>query len=203
MKQSQKKCKEGRSLYDILVNPNDFGQTVENLFHLSFLVKDGHVQISPNDGDAIVAPAHQPTAEDYAGGKAERKQCVVRLDFPFWQKMIAQKGIAKPFIEHRDYSPLLKSVEDRKKRVQQQREKAKQKQAVRDIDEGESDGEEPTTHLTKRAKPSTPKKNQTQNSQESRSRRSTTSRKSKSNTRVIESDSEDSNDKPSSKRRKK
>jgi hypothetical protein len=33
------------SLFDFAINPRDFGQTVENLFYISFLVREGNAQI--------------------------------------------------------------------------------------------------------------------------------------------------------------
>ena len=33
------------NLFRFIVNPNDFAQSVENLFHLSFLIRDGKVAL--------------------------------------------------------------------------------------------------------------------------------------------------------------
>lgn len=37
------------SLFDFAINPRDFGQTVENLFYISFLVREGNAQIVKDD----------------------------------------------------------------------------------------------------------------------------------------------------------
>jgi hypothetical protein len=33
------------SLLDFAINPRDFGQTIENLFYISFLVREGNAKI--------------------------------------------------------------------------------------------------------------------------------------------------------------
>ena len=40
---------EGMNLFRFIVNPHDFGQTIENLFYLSFLVKENRACIEVND----------------------------------------------------------------------------------------------------------------------------------------------------------
>jgi non-structural maintenance of chromosomes element 4 len=37
------------SLFEFAINPDSFGQTVENLFYISFLVKDGYVRVDFDD----------------------------------------------------------------------------------------------------------------------------------------------------------
>jgi hypothetical protein len=38
----------GPSLFEYAVNPQSFGQTVENLFYISFLIKEGYVGVKPD-----------------------------------------------------------------------------------------------------------------------------------------------------------
>lgn len=39
----------GPSLFDFAINPRSFGQTVENLFYISFLIKEGNVGLEMDD----------------------------------------------------------------------------------------------------------------------------------------------------------
>ena len=42
------------SLFDFVLNPHSFGQTVENLFYVSFLIKEGACEIK-NDSQGLPA----------------------------------------------------------------------------------------------------------------------------------------------------
>lgn len=48
------KTEPKRDFYQTLINPDDFGQTVENFFYTSFLVKDGHVRIKDSDSGPVL-----------------------------------------------------------------------------------------------------------------------------------------------------
>ena len=78
------------NFFTFFINADSFSQTVENLFHLSFLVRDGKVQITDeDDGDGdggcpILESAAPPTAEDYEAG-AQKKQSVFHFDMRMWK----------------------------------------------------------------------------------------------------------------------
>ncbi|KAL4955105.1 putative nuclear protein Qri2/Nse4 [Aspergillus filifer] len=79
----------GIPLFDFCINPQSFGQTVENLFYLSFLVRDGTVGIGT---DSKGVPTLHPS-KPYAPSEAQRQgiqkhQSVFSLDFDMWQELI-------------------------------------------------------------------------------------------------------------------
>ncbi len=46
------------NLFKFIINPNDFAQSVENIFYLSFLIRDGHVAFEIQDGEPIICRNH-------------------------------------------------------------------------------------------------------------------------------------------------
>ncbi|KAI1161501.1 hypothetical protein F5B18DRAFT_627769 [Nemania serpens] len=91
----------GIDLLKFVVNPKSFGQTVENMFYVSFLVRDGAVQI---EFDENGLPALQPTTgQDPATTTrdAQRNQAVLSIDMKMWREIIDAFHITESVIEHR------------------------------------------------------------------------------------------------------
>ncbi len=87
------------NFFQFIVNPNSFSQTVENLFHFSFLVKDGQASLKVKDGVPVVAPEQPPREEDYEEGVSEKKQCVIKLDFETFEvTFFLSKNLARFFL---------------------------------------------------------------------------------------------------------
>ncbi|KAI9367685.1 putative nuclear protein Qri2/Nse4 [Aspergillus egyptiacus] len=92
----------GVPLFDFCINPKSFGQSVENLFYLSFLVRDGTVGIST---DSRGIPTLHPS-KPYAPSEAQRRgvqkhQSVFSLDFDTWKDIVEAYNIHKCIIPHR------------------------------------------------------------------------------------------------------
>jgi len=117
----------GLPLIHSTFNPRSFGQTVENLFYLSFLIRDGYVKI---DRDAWMGPTLRKSIEgchvnrhplllplltyillDWAFGHDEkeiqdgdvnRRQAVFHLDYDVWESVVDTWEIENSIIPHRD-----------------------------------------------------------------------------------------------------
>ncbi|EKM51312.1 uncharacterized protein PHACADRAFT_32294 [Phanerochaete carnosa HHB-10118-sp] len=84
------------NLFKFIVNPNDFAQSVENLFHLSFLIRDGKCALEIENGEPIIfrpldaympVICEAPSADDYTEG-LRKHQMVMELDMATWKRAI-------------------------------------------------------------------------------------------------------------------
>ena len=119
-------------LLDFAINPLDFGQTVENLFYISFLVREGNAQLLKDDDGLpllgtcftltpqpliLPLPARFPetltthtravpavprSVSDQQAEGAHKHQAVFSIDYPTWQMLIRAYDIAVPLIPHRE-----------------------------------------------------------------------------------------------------
>ncbi|XP_073288616.1 non-structural maintenance of chromosomes element 4 homolog A-like [Primulina huaijiensis] len=88
---------------NLMFNRNSFAQTVENLFALSFLVKDGRVHIDVDEnGSQIAMPRNGPSAEDIENGVVTSHQFIFRFDFDDWKLKKSHVPEGKELMPHRD-----------------------------------------------------------------------------------------------------
>lgn len=109
----------GIDLMRFVINPKSFGQTIENIFYVSFLIKDGKVSVDL-DSDGIPAlctcsflhcfvrlklTLHSlAPVDDDASQSARRSmkwQGVFTLDMDTWRDIIETLDIKEPMIPHR------------------------------------------------------------------------------------------------------
>ncbi|XP_068597505.1 non-structural maintenance of chromosomes element 4 homolog A [Brachionichthys hirsutus] len=88
------------SYYEFVIDPNSFSRTVENIFHTSFLIRDGlaHMYLV-NDSLPCIAPAEEEEAD--AAGPSTRKQCIISLSPKIWKELIEAFDITDTMIQPR------------------------------------------------------------------------------------------------------
>ncbi|WKT47668.1 hypothetical protein QSH57_012573 [Fusarium oxysporum f. sp. vasinfectum] len=95
----------GIDLMRFVVNPKSFGQTIENMFYVSFLVRDGRVKI---DFDEFDLPALEIIDRDVEAEEGEptrhgaaKHQAILSMDMETWQDIIDTFDLKEPMIAHR------------------------------------------------------------------------------------------------------
>ncbi|KAI9812759.1 MAG: nuclear protein [Pycnora praestabilis] len=92
----------GVSLFRFVINPLSFGQTVENLFYVSFLIRDGTVGVG-KDGNGLPtlhASAPRKSAE-IKEQSIQKHQAVFSLDMSMWTDLIEAFDITESMIPNR------------------------------------------------------------------------------------------------------
>ncbi|KZV98594.1 hypothetical protein EXIGLDRAFT_727665 [Exidia glandulosa HHB12029] len=89
------------NLFKFIIHPTDFAQSVENLFYLSFIIREGQCGLEfEEDGEPVIFTTRQPTDEDYAKG-IRKHQVVLTLEMDAWKRAIEVFNITEPIIPSR------------------------------------------------------------------------------------------------------
>ncbi|KFO75561.1 Non-structural maintenance of chromosomes element 4 A, partial [Cuculus canorus] len=74
------------SFFDLVIDPNSFARTVENIFHVSFIIRDGLARLKLDDDKLpIIEPSKDDEGkkDDYSAGA--RNQVVISLSHQEWK----------------------------------------------------------------------------------------------------------------------
>jgi hypothetical protein len=109
----------GLSFFKFVINPLSFGQTIENIFYVSFLIRDGKVGLSTDDRGMPylgvltnsrhfvarlidIEPTNPRTKEEIEEQGAHKHQSVIALDMAEWEELIELFDVKEPMIKHRE-----------------------------------------------------------------------------------------------------
>jgi len=94
-----KKTKAPVGFYEFIVNPQSFSRTIENMFYLSFLVKDGYAKIFLNDkGLPVVEPILDAQNGNQNQQSEEKIQSMISMSKTDWQELIEAFNITTAII---------------------------------------------------------------------------------------------------------
>lgn len=93
------------ALFDFILNPQSFAQSVENLFYTSFLVRDGKVALDlDQEGIPVISIVDDQRPQESNNSeepKAARNQVIIDLDYELWKNLCSLLGRDEPLIETR------------------------------------------------------------------------------------------------------
>ncbi|XP_046850901.1 EP300-interacting inhibitor of differentiation 3-like [Xenia sp. Carnegie-2017] len=89
------------SFFEFVTNPDSFSQTVENIFHLSFLINKGNAAIELDEDDLPVVYATDPYSEKDYENEICRKQVVMQFTMEDWRDVLSTFNINTPIIPTR------------------------------------------------------------------------------------------------------
>ncbi|KFY71345.1 hypothetical protein V499_08438 [Pseudogymnoascus sp. VKM F-103] len=93
----------GMDLFRFVINPRSFGQTVENMFYVSFLIRDGKAAITVDeDGLPFLGEAEPLGRAEALKKDVSKHQAIFAIDMATWEELIEVFEIREPIIEHRE-----------------------------------------------------------------------------------------------------
>ncbi|CUA75415.1 Non-structural maintenance of chromosome element 4 [Rhizoctonia solani] len=92
------------NFFKFVINPTSFGQSVENMFYVSFMIRDAKIAFEVVDDEPFIYACDPPDQSDYAEGGVQKRQLVMELDVETWKRAIEVFNITESTIPTRDYS---------------------------------------------------------------------------------------------------
>lgn len=95
----------GIDLLRFVINPHSFGQTVENMFYVSFLLREGSIKLEFDSyGRPSLSAQFNADEQERAQGRhgTTRHQAIMSIDMDIWDDIKKAYSIEEPMIDHRE-----------------------------------------------------------------------------------------------------
>ncbi|KAG1837642.1 Non-structural maintenance of chromosome element 4, partial [Suillus subalutaceus] len=89
------------NLFRLVINPSSFGQSVENIYYLTFLIHDGICGLDYTDDQEPVIFPVQRSQNGQRDEGFQRHQLVLEFDMATWRRAIDVFSITRSVIPHR------------------------------------------------------------------------------------------------------
>ncbi|XP_012578863.1 PREDICTED: non-structural maintenance of chromosomes element 4 homolog A [Condylura cristata] len=87
------------SFFDFVIDPHSFPRTVENIFHVSFIIRDGFARIRlDQDRLPIIEPVINEESEGIDQNTQIRNQGILALSYRDWEEIVKTFEISEPVI---------------------------------------------------------------------------------------------------------
>lgn len=94
--------KEPICYFEFVTDPDSFSHTVENMFHVSFLVKDGVVKIYLDDDNLpVIEPVLQQNRDSLNASTGRQHQIIMSFTIKDWKNVVQAFEIKKSLIPRR------------------------------------------------------------------------------------------------------
>ena len=83
-------------IWDFIIDPDSYTSSVENLFHLTFLIKDGRCDLFEQEGYIYLKACKGIPEQELV--RRHHRQFVFTLSFEFWQQLIEEFSIQEALV---------------------------------------------------------------------------------------------------------
>jgi non-structural maintenance of chromosomes element 4 len=84
--------------YELITDPDDFMNTVDNAFQLSFLVRDGNIGLSLDEENCPIVRPITKNRQSQKATDSSTVQAIVSLDPKLWRDSIEMYNVQEPLL---------------------------------------------------------------------------------------------------------
>ncbi|GAB4820960.1 hypothetical protein N2152v2_008006 [Parachlorella kessleri] len=154
------------NLLNLVLNHRSFAQTVENLFTLSFLVRDQRVELQSSEaGTEVVVRTKAAAGGQKSAGEKERVQFVISLDIEEWEGWCSVVAPSDCLMRHRpEHHQQEAGLQQQQQQLEQEmmQQQVEQQESEEDEEEAEREEEEEEQQQRQQRRPSTSKRRKQQ-----------------------------------------